>query len=203
MVALVGVACGSSAEDEAAIRETFQRYKRALLDARGGDAAGLVTSETIAFYEETSMLALEAPEPEVRERPIVDRLQVLTLRHRMSAAQLRSMSGRDLFAYAVDEGLIGAEQVQTLDIGEIEVEGDTASGAIVTGAQEVDLARWRFVRQEGRWRLDLLALFPLTELALEQAADDAGLEVDELLVQALEISSGERVSPDIWQPLDG
>lgn len=199
----MGVACGSSAEDEAAIRETFQGYKGALLDGRGGDAADLVTSETIAFYEETSMVALQAPEAELRERPVVDRLQVLTLRHRMTAAQLRSMGGRDLFAYAVDEGLIGAEQVETLDIGEIEIEGDTASGAIVTGEQEVDLARWRFLRQEGQWRLDLLALFPLTEFALEQAADDAGLEVDELLIQALEISSGERVSPDIWQPLDG
>lgn len=157
-----------------------------------------MTAGTISYYEEMVQLALEAEEDELRARSIVDQAQVLTLRHRFPTDELRTLDGAAVFAQGVDEGLIG--DIGQLGIGEIQVRGDEAEADALSGGERLSFVRWRFEREDGRWKLDLTALFPLTKAALEQAASEAGLTTEELLVRTLEQASGEPVSPDIWDP---
>lgn len=183
------------------MRSTFDAYKRALQETDGAAAAELVSRSTIAYYEEMVQLAFTAPEEDLRARSTVDQLSVLSLRHQIPREELEGLDGKGAVAAAVDQGLIG--DVSQLGIGEIEIDGDEATGRAISEGQDAALARWSFRREDGTWKLDLTALFELSGVGFEQAADQAGMTVEELIFRSLEIATGREVSPDIWEPLAG
>jgi hypothetical protein len=201
LAALLAAGCGGGGEDEEAVRATFDGYRQALLDGDGERAAGLVTAGTVEYFEETRRLALEAPEAELRDRSLVDQLQVLTMRQQVPARVLRSTDGQELFAYSVQEGLVATEELRDLGIGEVTVDGDRATAEALSGGEKVALLRWQFAREDGRWKIDVTSLFSFVKTALERSAEDAGMSTEELILRSLEIASGKPVPPDIWEPL--
>lgn len=182
-----------------AVRETFEHYRRALLAEDGESAAGLVSTNTLEAYQRYRDLALTGSEDAVKELSMVERMQVLLLRHRIEPDALEMMTGRGTFAHAVDEAWVGSGGIQRLQIHRVTVRGDEANANVGMGpAPSPEL--FRFTKEEGEWRFDLMPSLTSAEGALQQMAAARGIEENEFLLGMIGSMSGEPATEALWQP---
>jgi hypothetical protein len=195
----------ASARDGAAeIGTTFERYRQALLARDGKAAAAAVTQSSHLWHERLRDLALAAPREEVAALPLADRLAVLRLRHEFTAPELAPLSGAELIAVSVAEAWNSPATLQKLELATIEATGDTATATVARGGDATPIG-FTFRREQGAWRLDLVALAraaePTLAEALAELAARTGADPDRTLPLAIEHSSGHLVDKDLWQPL--
>ena len=196
LLATLLAACGLG--EEQAIRQAFEEYKQSILDQDGERAASLVTQNTLDYYDEMRDLAVEAGPEQILDRRLTDRLAVATYRLTLDLESLRQMTPRALFAFAVDEGLIGSRSdVAGLELGTITLSGDTATANAVSDGQEAPL-EWEFRREGDQWRLDLEALLAVVNLVLQNLARESGVSENQLIYQTLEARTGQRVTGEVW-----
>ncbi|GAB4361146.1 MAG: hypothetical protein Kow00114_15410 [Kiloniellaceae bacterium] len=183
-----------------AVKESFLAYKTAILASDGEAAAALVTQESRDYYRKLADQALTLDRAGLHEIHLSDRLNAMLLRHSLEREQLESMSGGEVVSYAVDQGWIGREGADQLQLGNFQVDGDHASGTILRPDGAASPFKMEFVKEEGRWLLDLVALMKLTRAAFEYSVQQTGLSEDEFVVLMLEYGTGRKPGPDIWSP---
>ncbi len=183
-----------------AVERAFQDYKVAVLNGDGVAAAALVTQQTYDYYGQIADHALPLDQGGLNKLHVMDRMAVLQLRYQMSRAQLESMSGAEIVAYAVDQGWIGKDGVSRLQVGPFTVNGDTASAAALGGDGQETSLRLHFVKEGDRWRLDLMRMLLVTRVAIAQAIQQTGMSENDFILYALEAMTGRRPGLDIWSP---
>ncbi|HEY9548921.1 MAG TPA: hypothetical protein VIR45_05420 [Kiloniellaceae bacterium] len=183
-----------------AVKESFRAYKMAILQSDGAAAARAVTQDSHVYFKGLADQALTLDRDGLHGIHLSDRIYALLLRHTLQPAALEGMSGGEVVAYAVGAGWIGREGANRLELGDYRIEGDAASGTILHpdgSATEFTIA---FAQEEGRWRLDLVALMELTRAACEYSQQQSGLSEDDFVLAMLEHVSGRKPGPDIWSP---
>jgi hypothetical protein len=191
-------ASGPQSEEEL-IRQAFVTYKGAILQQQGQAAVRVVNKATVQYYARMKALALEGEEKEVRELTPMNKLMVLSLRHRVSADELRSMTPEEVFSYAVDRGWIGKNSVLDSDIGQLQIFGNDANAEYVKNEKPTPL-RYRFTKEDGEWKIDLTALMPVADQAMRMLIKKEGLDEDAFIVSLIESVSGKKALLSIWQP---
>lgn len=196
---LVFPAASAADDDDAAVRKVFDAYKSAVLNGEGAAAANLLSAATVDYYVVMRDRALYAAEQEIRELEGMDMLMVLRLRDAIAADRLRQMTGYDLVTYAVAEGWVGKESVESLSITAVKVDGDTAVVDVLTehGPYAGGL---RFRREADAWKLDLLQVMQVGNAAFDQLARQQGVKREDFAFSLLEKLNGKPVNPAIWQP---
>lgn len=144
--------------------------------------------------------ALNAKEQEVRNMTITDKLNVLGFRHQIGIGQLQRLSEQELLVFLVDQGRSGREGIADSELGQISISGNTAEGEILSRGQKIPF-KFRFVKDDGKWRLDLTALLPMVDQAMKAVISKLGVNEDQFIVNMLEKISGKPVTSDIWEPL--
>jgi hypothetical protein len=207
VLALLVLACGAPAaaqpapqapypplpEAEAdAVRQVLREYVDAVARGDGEAAARLVTRGTRGYYARMRDMAVSAPEAEVRAMPLMERFSILMMRHFIPPDDLRALTGDAVFAYTIAHGWLGEEGAR-MPPEPLEVYGE--GGRAVIRAGDSDLP---FVREDGAWRWDMLAVIQAAGASL---APEPGMTEDEFVIAVLEGSSGRKVPPTIWQPL--
>jgi hypothetical protein len=191
-------------DDAAAIRDLFDRYKSALLTGDGATASRLVDAETFAYFEDIKRLTLSGGEEEVRSRPFVDRLLIVTMRHELEPAKLEGMDLEGLLRHAIDAGWIGKQSIAQLGMGEVTVDGDEATAIAITPSQGTttpaagDGLRYRFVRESSEWRFGFRSLVESINEMISQLTKQMGTDQDALIFLLVEQLSGRKVLPEIW-----
>jgi hypothetical protein len=199
--AVVLVAPCAIAEEKDDVVAAFKGYKEAILAQKGEEAAGWVTKGTIDEYQRYVDWALEADRKTVEGLSMINRVQVLTMRHRVPAEQLRKATGKSIFIHAVKEDWIGKDGVIRTELGdEITVAGEKATVPVLIGGEPAPL-KFQFRKEEGKWRFDLVELMAATGPAFEAAAKQAGMEENELILKVLEKVSGKKPEDSIWTPV--
>ncbi len=180
-----------------AVRKAFNDYKEAILNGKGEAAAGCVDKQTLDWYEESRLLALNAGREKLESLSMFNRFQAILIRHRVPRAELAKMDGRKLFVYAVENGWVGKSSVSGLEIGDVSITGAFAAGAIVRERRPTTL-KFQFVIEEGRWKIKLMPIMKTAEPALKAQAKRAGMTENEFIFQMAEAVSGRRVPDTIW-----
>jgi hypothetical protein len=184
---------------EARATAAVEAYQQALVDRRGVDAAALVTASTLEHYAALQELALTAPPEQLARQTMFDRLTMTLLRAQLPADQLAAASPGELFALAVDAGLVG-RQVGALEPRAARVDGDggTARVELVDAAGQLVAVD---VRREGQaWKVDLTGLMPRADDALRRLARAQGLGEDELILATLSALTGRAVGLEVFLP---
>lgn len=189
---------GATNPEAKAVRKTFDDYKKAILAKDGDTAAALIDKETVDFYDKMLKLALTAPAAEVKKQSVVGRILILQMRHNIPLPELKTMTATKLIGYGIDKGWIG-ENVKRVNIGEITIAGDRASGPGKVRNRTVPFT-WRLRKEGGAWKLNLTTLFPLAEVAMKRAATRSKMSVDELILSAINMKSetGKKATEAIW-----
>jgi len=182
------------------VKQSFLTYKAAILSSDGSTAARVVTQGSRDYYRRLADQALTLDREGLQAISLGDRLYALLLRHTLDRGQLESMSGGEVVSYAVNEGWIGKEGAEQLELGNYQVDGNAASGTILRPDGGETNFKMEFVKENGRWLLDLVALMKLTRTAFEYAVKQSGLSEDEFVMLMLEYSTGRKPGPDIWSP---
>lgn len=185
--------------EENLIRQAFLTYKEAILERKGQIAISLVNKATIQYYAQMKALALVGQEQEVRQLTPINKILVLSLRHRIPVEDLRAMTPEEVFIHAVNQGWIGKNSVLDSSIGQIRVFGNNASADYEKGGKPTPL-NYRFTKEDGEWKLDLTALTPMADQALSMLIKSEGLDEDTFIVSLIESVSGRKVLPSVWQP---
>lgn len=181
------------------IRRAFNGYKAAILRQDGDAAVLLVDRTTLEYYSRMKALALDGSKSEVRQLTPMNKIMVLTLRHRVAVDELRAMTAEALFIYAVNHGWIGKSSVLDTEIGELRVFGADASAEYIKNRVSTSL-KFRFKKELGKWKLDLTSLIPIADQAMTMLIEKQGLDEDAFIINLIESVSGKRVSASIWQP---
>jgi hypothetical protein len=190
---------GSQSEVES-IRQTFLSYKAAILQRQGQSALSCVNRSTLQHYARMKALALEGQEKEIRQLTPLNKLIVLLIRHRVPVDDLRGMTSEELFIHGVNQGWIGKDSILDSDIGQLQVFGNDASAEYVMRGNPTQL-KFRFTKEDGKWRIDLTALMSMADHAMSMMIKEEGLEEDTLIISVIELVSGKKAPPTIWQPL--
>ncbi len=195
---LITSLCGQS--QQAAIQSCFKGYKAAIIEGRGSDAADLVDFNTLKYYSDMLEMAIYADSASVQESGMIDKMTILTTRHKIPKDTLMTMNGRSFFIYAINSGMIGKNSVVAMDLGAIEINDDFAKGQVVSAGQPSPLY-FEFIVEDGDWKMDITSIFPASTLALNQMLASNGQTENDFILQMLELLTMKKVNNSIWQPL--
>jgi hypothetical protein len=195
-------AAGPSAEADQAplVVEAFEEYKAAALAADGSAAVRRLADTADAFYDSARNSALTATDAALRQEPVSTQLTVLFMRGSLDAALLRAGTPEELVVAAVDAGLVGEAGLTKLVIEDVVVEGDTANAAVLVDGKKAPF-RMTFLRQEGRWTLDLLPVIRLGDEGFRMVAQQQGIAVDQLVDATLAQKYGKAKAAGLRKPL--
>lgn len=109
------------------------------------------------------------------------------------------MSPQELIAHAVNEGWIDKSSVLTLQAGKVLSEGDVAALHVIVDEQDAG-PLFRFNRESGEWRLDLVPTTQATNAALQMTAEQQGISEEEFTLILIESVMGRKVGAEAWVP---
>ena len=150
----VFAANGSFADDAADVQAAYGAYRDAVTAQDGAAAVKLLDQATLDYFGAIQEAALYSSAADVRAQPLVDQLMILIMRKQVPVEQLQGFETRQLVAHAVDNGWIAKEAVQAIRIGDVTVDGNTASGR---DAREPNI-ELHFSKEGGSWKINLAAL---------------------------------------------
>lgn len=201
VLVLLAPAVAAGAQDaERDVRRVFDRYQAAVVAADGEATLAAVDRRTVAYYGTMVGLALDADSATVAALPFMDRLMVLSLRHRVPADTLRAFDGARAFAYGVAHGWTDQGAAARQSLGGVRVAGDSASADLLLNGVAVPGVAFGFVREEG-WRLDLTSVLDASAPAMRAAVEEMGETEDGFIVFALRALTGRAPGPELWRPV--
>lgn len=189
----------------AAVAQSFEAYKQALVDGNGAAASELTASDTHAFLDQTLDRALTMEEAELRALPLLDQISVLMLRHNMQPAQLREMKDGDPVAYAVEQRAFDMNEVQKLEAAEFTVTGSQAQAPLSNLKGSPIPVNVHFKEEGGAWRFDLLSsIAPFRAVFDAQAGMFQALQTKDgksgVVPLIIHLITGRAPDPNIWNP---
>jgi len=197
---LSGCAEGTSLDEAVAVRASYEGYKQAILDQDGKEAVAFVDKKTLDYYRKMLDLALRGDRETVRALSTIDKLMVLSIRHRIPSEYAEQMTAESLFVHAVDEGWIGKQWVINNELEDIAVSGTSATGVHISAGKETPLKRV-FQKEDDRWRVNLTCCMPVTDQEMKKMITQSGLSEHEFLAKIVESVSGREVVDTVWEPV--
>lgn len=195
---LIVVSVTAQVTDEDLIRKCFESYSNALVNQKGEDAANFIDSRTIQYYNSIGEMARDADSVKVQSLPILDKIMVLLVRHRVTKEDVLSFDGKALFIYAINHGMIDKSSVGQLKLGTITTEKDSAKAQLIFQGTEYPQSL-NFYKEQGQWKYDLTSSFVLAMPALQKLIDELGEET--LIDWMLNADKQNKPSPTIWRPI--
>lgn len=188
-----------SQNDQVLIKKVFDGYKAALLAEDGAKAVTYVDGNTINYYSKMKELALTGDSAEVASLEMIDQLMIIMIRHKITKTAITSMSGRDLFIYGVDKGLLGSK-IPMGDIGNIQVSSHKAKAQFISNGTPTPIY-FDFNQENKVWKLDLTSIFPVSNIVFQQIVAQTGLDEQGTILYLVERSTGKKPAANIWHPI--
>lgn len=188
--------------EEEAVRKVFNDYRSAILNGKGERASHLVDFNSLAYYEKVLDWSKNADSVSVAELEFLDRLMVLTMRHRVLKKDLFRFNGQQLIAYSVNQGMIGKNSVERIELGGITVEDRFAKASFISNGQETPFTIG-FTKQEGEWKLNLTTINEVAKLGLNYAVQQSGMTENEFIFKMLAQITNRYPGSEVWEPASG
>ena len=200
VLALLETPAQARPSDAAQVRQSFARLAAALA-ARDADAGLHVLSiASLLEWQRDRELALHGARAEVAAQSPGRRLVVMALRHHAPKFLSRDGSPRELAGYALGAGMASRDLLAMIELGDVAVKGERAGGQLFASGLPSGF-RADFVREDGAWKLDLGATIDAAGRVVTRAAKAADASEDSVIAGLLMVSSGERPTTRIWEPL--
>ncbi len=183
------------------VQKSFDDYKSAILNDKGEEAVNFVDSRTIKYYSEILDKSKNADSTTVSSMGLMDKLMVLTIRHKTSKQDILSFDGKGLLVYAINEGMVGKGSVMNTSIGEVEIDGTFAKGQFISNG-EIAPFHFNFYKEDNAWKVDLTSIFSIGTTAFRTMQKESGYEENEYLFMLLEYMTGKKPGVEIWNTIN-
>ena len=186
--------------EEKRILDTFEGYKRALLDQNGLLSVDFVTKETIALYQQYLDWAKTATGEELAKLSLINQIQVILIRHSCPQDVVLELDGKGIFIYAVDRGWIDSRIVVNAGLTDVTISANKAHGFIVQNGVKT-AEKFHFIKQDGKWRFDLSRIISEANSLLAKMVKESGMTEKQFIISCSKAISNETVSETIWDPM--
>lgn len=190
----------TSTDESQAVRAAYETYTKAATAKDGATGVSMLAKPIFDTYDDLRKLALTATEQELSGAPLGKRAAVYTLRGSIDPATLRTASSKELVKAAIDKGLVGEQGISNLELGKITASGDTASAEVLARGQLAPY-KFRFVREDGTWKLDLQPVLELADSAYTAVAKQQNVTPEQFLDQVLTQMYGPVKAAEVRKPI--
>jgi hypothetical protein len=190
----------SSVDESQAVRAAFETYTGAAKAKDGATAISALASPVFGYFDNARKLALTATEQQLAAEKLSTRIMVYGLRGRSDPATLRTGSPQDVVKGAVDLGLVSQQSIANIELGEIEVSGDTAEAEVRDRGKKAPFV-FRFVRENGTWKFDMMPVIDLADGAFTAVAKEKDLTPEQLVDQLLTTMYGPAKAAEVRKPI--
>jgi len=197
---LLPIAAAARVSDRAQVDATFAAFVRALGDRDADAGMATLSTASIDEWRRTRALALDGRRKEVEALPTGRRFAVLALRHAAPRFLAKDGDPEALARNAIAAGLADRDGLSRIELADVVVRGERASGQLLAAGWPSGF-RAGFVREDGRWRLDLPATLDAAGRVVAQAAKASESSEDSVIAGLLYLSSGRRPTTQLWEPL--
>lgn len=189
-------------QEDAKVKACFDGYKSAILDSNGKEAMKWVNTKTKNYYSDILDKVLNADSLAVEGLNIVDKVTVLRVRMALNIEEIKKMDGTSFFIYAIDKGMVGKNSVENVTMGDVTVTGAKAKGTFINKGQVAPFS-FEFDKEKGNWKIDLTALFPMSNQGLAMMIESGGYDENDFIIRILGSLSdpGQKVGAHLWHPL--
>lgn len=199
-ILLISISSTAQTSEKDLVLKSFETYKNAILNDKGEIAADCVDSRTIKYYSTILEISKNADSLKINSLDILDKLMVLSIKHRTSKEDIVSFNGRDLLIYAIENGMVGKNSVAQNTLGEISVNGDFAKAGFLAKGQKTEYF-FHFYKEDQIWKFNLTDIFPIGSKAVQQVIDESGKPENAFLLEILESVTNKKPNNAIWNPI--
>lgn len=184
-------------DDDTAVRQTFERYRQALLAGDGAAAWACVDARTRQYYDDLVRHALTSTRAELDKLEPGYRFMVLRIRLEANRSTLGMMKGRDAFLLAVERGMISRSSVEAIsELAQVRSDGRLAGASLLADPETPVFA---FVREDREWKLALWQTFDMLEDAFAEMIKQSGHSENEFLKALLAKVTTVRVDDRVFE----
>ena len=193
--------CFAQTTSQKAVIQAFENYKSSIIEDRGEEAVKYVDSRTIKYYDIILELVKNADSVKISSLSLLDKLMVFSVRHRTSKENILSFDGKQLLVYAIKSGMVGKSSVANNSLGDVAVDKDFAKAQFVSNGK-VTPFYIHFYKEEQQWKMDLTSIFDISNTAFTKVREQSGQPENEYIFTLLEMITGKKVGPEIWQKVN-
>jgi hypothetical protein len=200
MLALALPLAAAARSERAEVNATFGAFLRALGDRDADAGVAMLSTASLDEWSRDRALALDGARSEVERLPAGRRLAVLALRHHAPRFLAAEGAPEALARHAIASGIADRDGLARVELADVVVRGERASGQLLAAGLPSGF-RAAFVRERGRWCVDLPGTLDAAGRVVTQAAKASDSTEDAVIAGLLYLSSGERPTSEIWEPL--
>ncbi len=166
---------------------------QAIRDDQGSLAYSLVDQRTRRYWDELCHKVIHAEKQDFVEFGLMDKMQVILARLNIPDTHLIAMNGQVLFEYAVNHGWVGTDSLLTLGLGNIEINGNVASGNAIIQTGTSPLYQFHFYKEAEGWKIDLTEMLRVAEAVLIHYMEESGKTEEDYLFEIVHMITGKPV----------
>jgi hypothetical protein len=200
LICFVAIGFGQSKSDQDEIKSCFASYKASLLESNGKETIKQVDQTTFKYYERILKTCISGDSVSVEALPLLDKITVLALRHRINKEEILKMDASSLLEYSINSGMVGKNSVMNIELGDVEVSGKFAKGQVITNGKAAPLF-FHFNQEGNQWKIDITSIFKPSQMALQKMIKGMGQSENQFVINMLQMATGKSVKNSIWQPL--
>jgi hypothetical protein len=173
------------ADDQADIVDTFAAARAALLNRDSGTVTGLLSRGTLDRAERIRAGAAAGDGAGLGRIGPSEKFAVLGLRQNLKPADIQKRDIPGLIDYALHKPWLGADVLRQAELTNVSVKGDRATGTVMVNGRPV-MVPASFVREGGRWHVDLVPALDMSDALLRMNAAMQNKSEDTVVAEVLQ-----------------
>ena len=168
LAALTLTSCGrfGQTSEQGKVKQAFNGWKEALINHKTDEALTYIPSHVDDYLHTlNSASAPVAAHAPASQSPGVDLLLRTALDKKVPADLRANLSLGALVQRIADRNLFNPRDVREIDLGRVSITGDRASAEVYYQGTLTAL-RLPFIKENGAWKIDVMALLPYAEVLM-------------------------------------
>jgi len=171
--------------EEREVAAVFESARTALSQKRGAAVVPLLSRASLDKLEAVRTAARSGTDAGITRLEPAEKFAAMGLRRYVSPSDLRRMSLGDLADHGIKQGWLGPNVIGSSGLGPVRVKGDRASAILMVDNRPA-MVPADFVREGGKWRIDLANVFTFGSQMLKGFAAMSGKGEDAYIADLLE-----------------
>jgi hypothetical protein len=170
VVLVVSTSCSRIGQtgEPARVEEAFAAWKSAIINHQAAEAMAYLpghVDDYLKTLNASPMPVSAGAIPPASNSPGVDHLLRTALEKKVPADLRANLTLAKLIQRISDRHLISTREVQQIDLGRVSVNGNMASAEVYYQGTLTAL-RLPFIKEDGRWKIDVMAILPYAEVLM-------------------------------------
>jgi hypothetical protein len=187
--------------DKKLVLVSFEKYKEYILNDNGEEAIKYLDSRTKKYYNDILKDVINADSNRIEKLSLMDKMMILIIRQRVSKEEILNMNGEKLLIYAINNGMVGKNRASKNGIRNIYINKNFAK-AELEASEKINPIYFHFYKEDGIWKIDLTALFNISNQAMKMLVEQSNQSENEYLLYLIELVSKKAIIETIWQPIE-